>query len=464
MLDSLLGIIYFLIAISIIVVVHEFGHLIVAKRNGIKCFEFSIGMGPKLFTLGTDNSGTVYNVRLIPIGGYVMMAGEEEASEMEFNPEESLTNKTPWQKIKVLVAGASMNFVLGIVVLFFTFFILGITTPVDSNEIVVSDGSPIANAGVVTGDKIVAIDGVQTTNYDQITDALANKNSLVITYEHNGEVLDTDVTKEQISCDDSIIGISPVTEIDRFNILQSFKNAGTTFVALFTSVGESLAMLINGTAGVSDLMGPVGIATTSKTVVQGGMYQMLMMLAFLTINIGIVNLLPFPALDGGRIIFAIYELISRRRFPEKFEMYLNLIGFGLLMLLFVFVTFSDVNRLGAGDYYTMTVDSDAVCAREATDVNYTIDLEPLAETSQTGGLNVNLVISDGEIVNVNGTEFNSREADYQISSDELDTVLEEGIKIDVSPDTSSSKPLDLVIKISDDSGDIINQTIYRIER
>lgn len=464
MIESILGIIYFLIAISIIVVVHEFGHLIVAKRNGVKCFEFSIGMGPKIIKLGTDKSGTVYNLRAIPIGGYVMMAGEEEASEMEFDPEQSLTNKTPWQKIKILVAGATMNFILGFVILFLTFLILGVETPLDTNEVVVAEDTPIADAGVVSGDKITEVNGVATSTYEQITTAIESGDTLAITYEHNGVSKDVEVTKQQLNCEKSIIGISPQTENDRFNLPTSFKNSLTTFKALFTSVGESLVMLLNGTAGVSDLMGPVGIATSSKVVVQGGIYQMLMMLAFLTINIGIVNLLPFPALDGGRVVFAIYELITRRRFPEKFEMYLNLIGFGLLMLLFVFVTFSDVGRLGTNNYYTMTITSDSVCAQQSTNVNYNVNLDLLPDTENPNSLSVELKVSDGVVASINDQTFDTADATLDIPNDQIDDILENGIDIAVTPDSSSSKPLDLVIKISDDSGDVINQTIYRIER
>ncbi len=464
MINTILGILFFLIAITIIVVVHELGHLVVAKRNGVKCFEFSIGMGPKLLTFHTDKSGTVYNIRAIPLGGYVMMAGEEEATEMEFNPEESLMNKKPWQKIKILFAGAFMNFVLGIVVLFAAFFFFGIETPTDTNVVNVAAETPAAEAGLVTGDAITEIDGVETNNYTDISEQLADKLEVEVTYTHDGQSNVTNIEKEQVNCETSVIGISPQTENLKFQFTASMTAAGRSFMGIITSIGDSLQMLFSGTAGVSDLMGPVGIATASKSVVTQGLSMMLITIAFLSINIGVVNILPFPALDGGRIVLALYELITKRRVPEKLELYLNFAGFILLMGLFVVVTFADVGRIGTAEYYNMDVQSDTVCARDISELSYHLDLEPKG-AEKPESITVELAVSDGQITSYGETQVGAPEFTTEYTDPAaIDQFIENGVDILVYPETDVTAPLDLTVKIYDEKGDAINQAIYRVER
>ncbi len=465
MINTILGVLFFLVAITIIVVVHEFGHLIVAKRNGVKCFEFSIGMGPKLFRFYTDKDGTVYNVRAIPLGGYVMMAGEEEAQDMKFDKEESLMNKKPWQKIKILFAGAFMNFVLGFVILFIAFFIFGIPSPVNNNQVEIQEASPASQAGLVSGDKITEVDGVVTDTYEQISKQLEGKTDVEITYDHEGTESTTTLTKEQIDCETSVIGIAPVTEQDQFNLFGSLRSAAVSFWAVISSVGQSLQLLFNGTAGVSDLMGPVGIATASKSVVTSGLFVMLYTIAFLSINIGIVNILPFPALDGGRIVLAVIELVTKRRVPEKLELYLNFAGFILLMGLFVVVTFSDVGRLGTAEYYNLDINSDIVCARDASEVNYHFELEPIDQAKMPEELTVELKISDGQITTYNDQAVGAREFEATYTTtDEINQLVKNGVDLLIYTETDVTSPLDLTVKIYDEKGDAINQLIYRIDR
>ncbi|WOO87369.1 RIP metalloprotease RseP [Mollicutes bacterium LVI A0039] len=465
MINILLGILFFLIAITIIVVVHELGHLVVAKRNGVKCFEFAIGMGPKLFTFHTDQSGTVYNVRAIPLGGFVMMAGEEEAQGKEFSADESLVNKTPWQKIKILFAGAIMNFILGWVVLFLTAFIFGVAVPVESNTVNVAPNTPAYEAGLVSGDQITSIDGTTTDTYSQIIAALANKEQVAVTYMHGGVESTVNIEKLAFDCSTSIVGISPETERDKFNLKQSFSNTNSNFMAVLMSIGTSLQMLTNGSAGVTDLMGPVGIATEASSIVTLGVQAMLGMIAFLSINIGVVNIMPFPALDGGRIVLAFIELITRRRVPEKVELFLNFTGFILLMGLFVVVTFSDVGRLGTADYYTLTTTSGSVCARDGAEFDYTLDFEPIgSDAPQTIELSTNL--SDGIVskisINDKTVEYNSGDATFEYS--DMDSLVEDDLVITIDPDDNQSAPLDIIIKIKDEKGDTINQAYARIDR
>lgn len=466
MLSSILGVVYFIIAISIIVVVHEWGHMVVAKRNGVKCFEFSVGMGPVLKRIGTDNDGTVYNIRWIPLGGFVAMAGEEEMSDIEFSPEQSLMNKKPWQKIKILFAGAGMNFILGALVLFITYFVFGLNVVSAGNAVTVADGGVAATAGMETGDRIISIDGNDVNSYEEISAELDQTESPEITYldkSTNAEV-SVNLQKVALNCDQSVIGILPVYEKQHLQLFESLKATITSFVTMFTSVGQSLALLVNGTAGVSDLMGPIGIASASSSVVTGGIQTMLLTIAFLSINIGIVNLLPFPALDGGRMVLAFYELIFRRRVNEKLELYLNLIGFLLLMGLFVIVTFSDVSRLGDKTYFDMQIESSTVCARDEEQIEYKLILEPIDDNAMPESVVLDMSISSGKIVSIGEAEINDSSAEITLTTDEYKKIISQGIDIVIDNDTTVSSPLDLSLKVKDEKNDIINQVIYRIEK
>lgn len=467
MINIILGIIFFIIAISIVVVVHEFGHMIVAKRNGVKCFEFTIGLGPRLFKYYTGKDGTEYTVRMFPIGGAVFLAGEEEVQDQEFKENESLASKTPWQKIKILGAGVTMNFILGWVLLFMIGFIGGIATPADSNVVYVTANTPAANAGLQSGDQIVSVDGVATANYDEITTNLENKDVVDITYKRDGEETTETIEKLKYDCDTSVIGISPETIKDKFNLIDSFKSANQRFLVIFSSIGTSLQLLTNGSAGVGDLMGPVGIASEASSVITLGLSAMFSMIAFLSINIGVVNILPIPALDGGRIVLALIELISRKKIPEKFEIYFNGIGFLLLMGLFVFVTFADVGRIGTAEYYTLSASSSDLCVRDLNEFEYTVNLEPIGdeipeevslEIKTSSGI-INQVIIDDEII-----ANDSSIASLEFSGEDVERLNNTQITVKISLDSSETQPIDIMVKVKDEKNDTINQAYTRVDR
>lgn len=467
MINTILGILFFLVAITIIVVIHEFGHLIVAKRNGVKCFEFSVGMGPKIFTFYTDKSGTKYNLRAIPIGGFVMMAGEEESTEMEFEADQSLMNKHPWQKLKILFAGAAMNFILGFIILFLSFFLFGVQTPQETNEIIVSDNSPAQIAGIQSGDQILKINDTNVSNFNQISDELEKNQKFEIKYSHLGNEKVTTVTKQQINCEKSIVGISPKTETKKFRLIDSIKHSFNSFIAIFASIGQSLQLLFNGTAGVSDLMGPLGMASASKSVVSMGIKSMLLTIAFLSINIGVVNILPFPALDGGRMVLALFELITKKRVPEKLELFLNLIGFVCLMLLFVFVTFADVGRIGTEEYFDLNISTQTTCAQGKDEVKYNLRLEP-TDDKMPENIDLRLKSSDGADITVNDGVNQSEASDGEIEVSYSKDYLNDnnGLEAQVTIKTKKDQKhdLDLVVKVFDEKNDTINEQIYRVER
>lgn len=406
--SSIFGILYFLVAISIIVTVHEFGHLLTAKKFGVHCFEFSIGMGPKITKFYTDKSGTDYYLRAIPLGGYVMMAGENSGENVEDIPKDQLfNNKTPIQKIIILVAGAMMNFILGFLIYLSVGFFGGVQD-LQSNMVTVQPNSAIAQAGIDTNDKIISINGQPTTTYEQIIAQLnenpidfQNAQATINNQQHslaqvNVEMSTVDESKYEIEYlpinssesvrmsvqkVDGLLGIRPVEH--KYNFLMSFKWAVAGFVDIISQVGQTLQILFSDGSQMKNLMGPVGLADMSKDVVQAGFSQSILMIAFLSINIGLVNLLPIPALDGGRIIFALLELILRRKLPDRIETTINAAGMLMLLGLFVFVLFNDTSRLFKSDEEILADArglGDIVYVNASDDVSLTVPFDTELQT------------------------------------------------------------------------------------
>ncbi len=333
----MIALIYFLFALGVIVLVHECGHLIMAKRNGVYCHEFSIGMGPKVKTFKTDKTGTVYNLRAIPLGGYVMMAGEETEKEFDVDVDQDklLNNKRPWQRFKILIAGSTMNIILTIVLLVLLSFFGGITT--NSNQVEVTSSGNLAkvvNADVIT---INEVNDQKVSSFSQIKSELEQSKSQVdINYDNN-----KDVTVKKAK--DGTIGITPTVEKYRplKSIVNGLKQTALLFIAMLAMIKE----LLSPAAGISDLSGPVGIYQMSSGILDISLSASVMWIAYLSINIGVMNLLPIPALDGGRIVFVIYEMVTKRKVNQKIENYLIIGSMLLLLGLFVIVTFNDITRI-----------------------------------------------------------------------------------------------------------------------
>ncbi len=333
----MISLIYFLFALGVIVLVHEFGHLIVAKRNGVYCHEFSIGMGPKLKTFKTDKTGTVYNLRLIPLGGYVMMAGEETEKEFDVDvpKDQLLNNKRPWQKFKILIAGSTMNVILTVTLLILLSFFGGIST--DSNQVeVLPDGNlaKVVNSSQIT---INEVNNQEVNSFAEIkTELDHSKKQVKVNYDNNQEV-------KLEKAKDGTIGITAT--VDKYRPLKSIITGFKQTIVLFIAMLAMIKELLSPAAGISDLSGPVGIYQMSSGVLDIGLSSAVMWIAYLSINIGVMNLLPIPALDGGRIVFVIYEMVTKKKVNQKIENYLIIGSMLLLLGLFVIVTFNDITRI-----------------------------------------------------------------------------------------------------------------------
>ena len=324
----------FIFVFGIIVFAHELGHFATAKWSGIKIHEFSLGMGPAI--LKKQGKETLYSLRAFPIGGYVKMEGEDEASD---DPR-SFSNKKPWQRLIILAAGATMNFILAYVLLVIIMFSVG--APSNTIADIVAD-MPASEAGIMADDKIVSIDGKSISSWEQVTSAInqSEGNTLVIEVLRDGQKETFSITP--VLKEDGSYAIGIQTKVLK-QVDKAFGMAGDQFKYFFTSIFEFFGSI--GKKDVTgELVGPVGLVNIVGEVSKTGLINLLNLAAYISINLGIVNLLPFPALDGGRIIFVLIEMVMGKPVNREKEGYVHFIGFALLMALMVFLVFKDISRL-----------------------------------------------------------------------------------------------------------------------
>ena len=354
----IIKILLLLFILGIIILVHEFGHFIWAKTFGVHIYEFSIGMGPLLHTHKGKKDGINYNIRAIPIGGFVSMAGEVyDSGEVDENnkkikKDKLMCNKKWWQRLIILVAGVVNNFILAIVILFIYTLIWGggAITPKVLNVV---EDKPAAAAGLKSGDVITNINGYNVSSWDKAQIILYYKNTNEY---YTFEVKHTDGTKEEIKIKPEIIkdeetgaesklfGIQIDAE-DTSNVFKSFVYSIRKFNSIISSMVYTIWGLISGKIGLSALSGPVGIYEVVGETINYGLNYFLYILAFLSINVGFINILPFPAFDGGHVLFLIIEKIKGSPVNAKIENTCHLIGFILVFLLMIIVTISDIIKL-----------------------------------------------------------------------------------------------------------------------
>ena len=326
-----------------LIFIHELGHFLTAKWSGIKVNEFSIGMGPKLW--GWQKGETLYALRLFPIGGYVSMEGEDEESEEE----RSFQRAAVWKRIIVTVAGAVMNLILGFLVLVVVVCLQG--QIVSRTVYGFQENAASQQCGLQQGDTIIAVNGRRCYIANDISYELARSanGTADLTVKRNGETVQLENVKfnsytingeEQSGLDFIVYGLplSPLSVV---------KEAAAWTLSYARLVVLSFADLVTGRIPVTDLSGPVGIVQTIGQVSTMGLESLLLLVALITVNLGVFNLLPVPALDGGRLVFLILEAIRRKPVPQKFEIAVNAAGFVLLIGLMLFATFNDVTRLVA---------------------------------------------------------------------------------------------------------------------
>lgn len=330
-----------LLVFMVVVVVHEFGHFIFAKRAKIKVNEFSVGMGPKLF--GKQRGETLYSIRALPLGGFCAMEGEDEEDgeeELDFSKRGHFNGATIGGRILTIFAGPLFNFILAFVILFALFGIRGHqTTTIES----IKENSIAQKYGIQAGDKIVNIGENKIDSWKDIQTSLSKlgKQETIIKVIRNGQEKEIEVKFENSK--EKVLGIT--SKMER-NLIVSIKESLNTFFYFISSMFDILKQLFTGKVGVGQLSGPIGVVGAISSAASNGLYSLLYITAFLSVNLGFINLLPIPALDGGRLIFLFIELIIGRPVSRSKEGLIHTIGFIFLMCLILFVSFKDVIRLG----------------------------------------------------------------------------------------------------------------------
>lgn len=415
------GLVAFVLIFGVIVVIHEFGHFYFAKKAGILVREFSIGMGPKIFAhIGKD--GTAYTIRILPLGGYVRMAGwgedkteiktgtlatltlneegvvtrmnlsgkqmatgslpmnvtsfdfeekleitglvfdesktykvdhdativEEDGTEVRIAPlDVQYQNASVWGKLITNFAGPMNNFILGIVIFILLMFAQGGVVDPTSNAVRITDGGVLQAAGLVTGDKILSINGQTTDTYTDIVSIISQATSEASTapsfdlvVEHEGAEKSITVTADKVD-DGYRIGVSPILKTGFFDkVVGGLQQAGATAVMIVMTLKNLIANL-----DVKQLGGPVAIYSVSNQAAEDGWFSVFNLMAMLSINIGIFNLIPIPALDGGKIVMNILEGIRRKPLKPETESYITLAGVAVMVVLMLVVTWNDIMRV-----------------------------------------------------------------------------------------------------------------------
>lgn len=324
---------------ELIIIIHEGGHFVAARLMKIKVNEFSIGMGPKLIQF--KKGDTKYTLRLILFGGYCAMEGESEDSD----DENSFAKKKVWQRFFVVVAGALMNLILGFLVIV---IMLSSGSLIGTTEIAKFDDKAVSSATLKQGDIIKSIDGMRVYTSTDVTTGLSRSgdNTLDMTVLRDGKTLDLKVKfnmekyegRNFINMDFWLVGNKKTVG---GVIKESFKEWISFTRMVFLSVHD----MIVGKYGLSDLAGPVGTVSVVSTAVKTSAYSMLRIMALLTINVGLFNLFPIPALDGWRLFLLIFEGIFKRKLPDKWDWAINAVGLVLLLGLMCVITFSDITKL-----------------------------------------------------------------------------------------------------------------------
>ncbi len=333
-----------LIAILIfgaIIFLHELGHFITARIFKVTVREFAIGMGPQLVSYTSKKNGTVYSLRMFPIGGFVSMLGEDEASAEEG----AFSQKPAWQRFIIVAAGAVMNLFTGL--LLTVIMILNIT-PVSNVIAEFQDGYEISSAesGLMVGDEIVAVNGTRVTiAYETVYEIMHDGYKTIdITVIRNGEELTIPVDFPTQEEEGMLFGVPDL----RF--YQAERNLGNTLTHSFAyssmavrMVWDGLFDLVTGRVPASSVSGPVGVTSEISGIAQSGDYLGVLYIAIIIcMNVGLFNLLPIPALDGGRLVFLLWEMITRRPVPQKYEAMIHAVGILLLFGLMILVTFKDI--------------------------------------------------------------------------------------------------------------------------
>jgi len=339
-------VLYILLALfvfGLLIMIHELGHFLVARAFRVGIHEFSVGMGPKIFSKKSEKSGIEYSLRALPVGGYVSMVGEDEESESP----DAFTNKPVWQRILVVLAGPMMNVVLGFLLMLVLVLSSG---PLASNTVgQFRDEATSPSYGLEVGDTIVKVNKVRVhTGNEVIYEILqSGYEPIDLTVKRNGEtVVIDDVIFPGFEAEGVNFGQPDfLVYAEKTTFASLMKHTWFRSVSTVKMIFDGLRDLVRGRYGLNAVSGPVGITEEIGNAAKAGFTTLLYLVIVITINLGVFNLLPIPALDGGRLFFLLAEAVARRPLNRKIEGYINMAGLLILFAIMIIVTCKDIAGL-----------------------------------------------------------------------------------------------------------------------
>lgn len=353
----MVALILLIVILGVLIFVHELGHYLTAKNRGAYVYEFALGMGPKIFSFKRKKETkdpTEYSLRAFPIGGFCAIAGEvdeNDGGDVKLKKSDYMCNKKIWERCLILIAGVTMNFITGFLILFISGLIWG---SIEQTSVIgqAPEGYPIQEAGIEVGDKVLAIDGKSAKTWDKIT--------LLLMLDHDGNEYEFKIKKKDGSVKDYTV--MPIEQVDEngnttkvFGIGQdserhrgigsalkyAFIKSGSVLSSMCTIIGS----LFTGKLSLDALSGPIGFYSVVGEAAKTSAESVLYLMAYLSLNLGFINILPIPACDGGRVLLLIIEAIRKKKMSAKVEGAINSIGFILLMLLMLIITVKDILKL-----------------------------------------------------------------------------------------------------------------------
>lgn len=344
------------ILFSVIILVHEAGHFFAAKRVGIRVEKFSLGFGPRIFSF--KRGDTVYQLSLLPFGGFVKLAGEEEGESKEKYEDWEYMGKSPGHRSQVIVAGSLGNLLLGFLLLI-PVFIIGVPGYDGTKIGGFVEGLPAETSGLKIGDEILKVNGVECKEwFDVILNIrkaidISHTTPVELTVRRGGEILVFHIMpglyrEEKTETGTKpvyILGISPMEKVERYGFGRAIIRASVEFKNMLRSIFVAIKMLVTKQASPRQLSGPIGIAQWGADIARRGLSRFLYYIAFISVNLGIVNLMPFPMLDGGHLAGLAGEKIIGRKPSKKVLEWSGYIGFILIICLALYVTYNDILRV-----------------------------------------------------------------------------------------------------------------------
>ncbi len=341
MLNILLAILVF----GLLIFIHEGGHFLAARAFGVQVDEFAIGMGPKLLSKKSNKTGTTWSLRLFPIGGFVSMPGEDSESDIP----NGIDKKPAWQRFIITAAGAFTNLLVGVIVMFALVLSSGTLASNTIHSFVEQEGVSSSQYGLMAGDTIIKVDGVRTHTGNEVVYEImhAGDEPITLTVLRSGEEVVLRNVVFQTVTEQGVVFGQPDFKVysEEPTFFNCIYHAWFRSLSTIKMIWDSLIDLVSGRYGMEAVSGPVGVTHAIGDAAKSGLQNVVYLAVVISMNLGIFNLLPIPALDGGRLVFILFEMISRRRLDPKIEGYIHFGGIVLLMLLMVLITAKDIVSL-----------------------------------------------------------------------------------------------------------------------